>query len=246
MVITLRYEGPWEIYNTVEGAERAADIKLSMEIWLETQGLCRAPSSVGRQHVASWGGNIPASIWKLSGNVLAGRPLFQVPISASRHTCACILFPDPRRCAKDALKIISKISMLIDERRQRRQHSPTFDDVWRHRSEPSSQICKLYTLPSHAPCGGGDRPLVAFGAVVAPLALAIAAAALRRRIFPYPLPHIDRHLSGSAALLRLSRRPKPLLHPLPPTSVQVSATRKLRAVVQLAGAIDSAQSRARR
>ena len=34
--------------------------------------------------------------------------------------------------------------------------------------------------------------------------------------FPYPLPHVDRHLSGSAALVRLSRRPKPFLHPLPP------------------------------
>eukprot|EP00964_Phaeocystis_antarctica_P051222 scaffold29871_cov36-Phaeocystis_antarctica.AAC.1 len=34
--------------------------------------------------------------------------------------------------------------------------------------------------------------------------------------FPYPLPHVDRHLSGSAALVRLSRRPWPFLHPLPP------------------------------
>ena len=85
----------------------------------------------------------------------------------------------------------------------------------RHRSEPSSQ-CTCYTPPSHAPCGGGDRPLVAFGAAVAPHALAIAAAALRRRI-PVPTPtHVDRHLSDSTALVRLSRRPWPFLHPLPP------------------------------
>ena len=36
-------------------------------------------------------------------------------------------FPRPVRRAKDALKRISKIQMLIDERRQR-QHSPTFDE----------------------------------------------------------------------------------------------------------------------
>ena len=52
------------------------------------------------------------------------------------------------------------------------------------------------------------------GVYVAPHALAIATAALRRRI-PTPT-HVDRHLSGSAALVRLSRRPKPFLHPLPP------------------------------
>ena len=48
-------------------------------------------------------------------------------------------------------------------------------------------VTNCFPPPSHAPCGGGDRPLVAFGAVVAPLALAIAAAALRRRI-PVPAP----------------------------------------------------------
>eukprot|EP00964_Phaeocystis_antarctica_P010225 scaffold5611_cov48-Phaeocystis_antarctica.AAC.7 len=65
-----------------------------MEIWLETQGLCA--ELVRRQHVASCGSNIPASIWKLSGNVLAGRPLFQVLISTSRH----VFFPQTRGGAR--------------------------------------------------------------------------------------------------------------------------------------------------
>ena len=109
------------------------------------------------------------------------------------------------------------MSMLIDERRQR-QHTPTSDERLPYGDTDPNLRHNIQFIPppSHAPCGGGDRPLVAFGAVLALLALAIAAAALRRRI-PVPTPtHVDRHLSGSAALVRLSRRPKPFLHPLPP------------------------------
>ena len=95
---------------------------------------------------------------------------------------------DPRRRAKDALKRISKISMLI------RRETPTttltnFDErlTYGDTDQNLRHIVNCIAPPSHAPCGGGDRPLVAFGAVVAPLALAIAAAALRRRI-PVPTP----------------------------------------------------------
>eukprot|EP00964_Phaeocystis_antarctica_P140616 scaffold105480_cov45-Phaeocystis_antarctica.AAC.2 len=63
-------------------------------------------------------------------------------------------------------------------------------------------------------------------------------------VFPYPLPHVDRHLSDSAALIRLSRRPyKSFLRPLPP-HVGVGFRRtQLRAGVERVVAADSTQSR---
>ena len=68
------------------------------------------------------------------------------------------------------------------------------------------------------------------------LSLLMIAAAAPRQLTPIPaLPHVDRHLSDSAALLRLSRcRTWPCLHPLP-SHVGVddeSGTRKLRAVLE--------------
>ena len=106
--------------------------------------------------------------------------------------------------------------MLIDERHHR-QHSPTFDErlTYGDTDRNLGHTVNCIPPPSHAPCG---RPLVTFGAAVAPLALAYTLPPRFVGAFPYPLPlpHVDRHLSGSAALVRLSRRPKPFLHPLPP------------------------------
>ena len=102
---------------------------------------------------------------------------------------------------------ISKISMLIDERRQR-QHSPTSDERLPYGDTNPNLRHNIQFIPppSHAPCGGGDRPPVAFGAVLAPLALAIAAAALRRRI---PCTHSRTH-SHSHMLIGTCQAAQPL------------------------------------
>eukprot|EP00964_Phaeocystis_antarctica_P101258 scaffold66749_cov51-Phaeocystis_antarctica.AAC.2 len=57
--------------------------------------------------------------------------------------------------------------MLIDERHHR-QHSPTFDERLTYgdtdRNLGHTVNC-IPPPPSHAPCGGSDRPLVTFGAL---------------------------------------------------------------------------------
>ena len=111
--------------------------------------------------------------------------------------------------AKDALKIISNMSMLIDERRQR-QHSPTFRraaDAWRHRSEPLSRHTVNF-IPPHPM----RRAVAAIGRSwrFRRLSLPLPLPSLPLRFvgaFPYPLSHVDRHLSDSATLVRLSCRP---------------------------------------
>ena len=61
--------------------------------------------------------------------------------------------------------------------------------------------------PSHAPCGGSDRPIVASGRWSLPYFSPCHPPPRFVGAFPYLLPHVDRHLSDSAALVRLSRGP---------------------------------------
>eukprot|EP00964_Phaeocystis_antarctica_P102554 scaffold67892_cov48-Phaeocystis_antarctica.AAC.3 len=107
--------------------------------------------------------------------------------------------------------------MLIDERRHRQQHSPTFDERLMYGDTDPNLRHNINVIPplpmrrAAAAIGRSWR----LGRLLLPLPLP----SLPPRFvgaFPYPAPHVDRHLSGSAALVRLSRRPKPLLHPLHP------------------------------
>eukprot|EP00964_Phaeocystis_antarctica_P064153 scaffold38568_cov73-Phaeocystis_antarctica.AAC.1 len=58
------------------------------------------------------------------------------------------------------------MSMLIDERRRQRQHSPTFDEQLTYGDTDQNHRHNVHVIPllaSRAPCGGSDRPLVACG-----------------------------------------------------------------------------------
>ena len=109
---------------------------------------------------------------------------------------------------------------------------PISRSVERHRSEPSlskPSATREYTplpfpsiLTSYVLATQWRRGLLcSLGAIAAslPKPSFVFAHDRRRRAssaHSYPLPHVDRHLSDSAALDRLLRCPYPFLHPLPP------------------------------